>query len=115
MIARLGDGCLPFHPRLLAPVTARAMLHRLLNNLRAVHFARGDLERTLAALDRMLLLVPDDAVHLRERGLLHLHRGDLVAALEDLTRYVAVEPEAPDREAVRSLLVLGRKQLAVVH
>jgi regulator of sirC expression with transglutaminase-like and TPR domain len=115
MIARLGDGRLPFHPRLLAPVTTRAMLHRLLNNLRAVHFARGDMERTLGALDRMLLLFPDDAVHLRERGLHHLHRGDLVAALEDLTRYIAVEPEAPDRDAVHALLAMGRQRLSVVH
>ncbi len=115
ILDRVGGGHIPFHPRLLAPVSNRCILQRLLNNLRAAHLARGDLDGTRAALDRILLLAPDDAVHLRERGLLQLHRGDLTAAIEDLGRYLRVEPEAPDREAVESLLALGAKRLAVVH
>lgn len=115
ILAAVGDGSIPFHPRLLAPVTGRCIVHRLLNNLRAVYAARGDVERTLATLDRMLLVAPDNAVHLRERGLLHLHRGDLSGALEDLARYLSIEPEAPDREAVESLLAQGRQRLSVVH
>lgn len=115
ILARLGGGAIPFHPRLLAPVGERCILLRLLNNLRGIYAAQGDLPRTLAILDRMLLLAPHDAVHVRERGLLHLHRGDLSRALDDLGRYLAIEPEAPDREAVESLLALGQQQLSVIH
>lgn len=111
----LAGGAIPFHPRLLAPVGGRCILLRLLNNLRAVYGTRGEVDRTLAILDRMLLLAPDNAVHLRERGLLHLHRGDLSRALEDLGRYLAVEPEAPDRDAVESLLAVGEQRMSVVH
>jgi len=115
LLARVCGGRIPFHPRLLAPVGPRAILHRMLNNLRAVHLARGDEERALAALDRMLLLAPDDAVHLRERGLLRLGRGEVAAALDDLARYVAVEPEAPDRAAVQDLLARGPAPATTVH
>jgi regulator of sirC expression with transglutaminase-like and TPR domain len=115
LLACLGGGGIPFHPRLLAPVSGRCILLRLLNNLRGVYGARGEVERTLAILDRMLLLAPDNAVHLRERGLLHLHRGDLSRALDDLGRYLAVEPEAPDRDAVESLLAVGEQRMSVVH
>ena len=111
----LGGGVIPFNPRLLAPVSGRCILLRLLNNLRAIYGTRGEVERTLAILDRMLLLAPDNAVHLRERGLLHLHRGDLSRALDDLGRYLAVEPEAPDRDAVESLLAVGEQRMSVVH
>lgn len=102
ILARL-CGDLPFHPRLLRPVTHRAILLRMLTNLRAVYTARGALRRTVAVLDRVLLLAPDDAVHLRERGLLRLRCGDS-AGLRDLARYLAVEPEAPDREALAELV-----------
>lgn len=115
ILARLGGGSLRFHPRLLAPVDGRSILLRLLNNLRAVYGSRGDVERTLATLDRMLLLAPNDAVHLRERGLLHLHRGDLSRALDDLAGYLSIEPEAPDRDAVEALLAFGQQRLSVVH
>jgi regulator of sirC expression with transglutaminase-like and TPR domain len=115
ILACVGGGAIPFHPRLLAPVSGRCILLRLLNNLRAVYGSRGEVERTLAILDRMLLLAPDNAVHLRERGLLHLHRGDLSRALDDLGRYLAVEPEAPDRDAVESLLAVGEQRMSVVH
>jgi len=115
LLARVCGGHIPFHPRLLAPVGPRAILHRMLNNLRALYLARGDEARTLAALDRMLLLAPDDAVHLRERGLLRLGRGEVAAAVDDLARYVAVEPEAPDRAAVQELLARGPAPATTVH
>lgn len=115
LLDSLGGGGIPFHPRLLAPVSGRCILLRLLNNLRAIYGSRGDVERTLAILDRMLLLRPDNAVHLRERGLLHLHRGDLSRALDDLGSYLAVEPEAPDRDAVESLLSVGEQRMSIVN
>lgn len=105
-------GELPFHPRLLRPVSGRCLLLRMLNNLRAVYLARGDLGRTVAVLDRILLLVPDDAVHLRERGLLRLRCGD-GGGLEDLALYLEVEPEAPDREALYALVRSARGRFAV--
>ena len=107
-------GDLPFHPRLLRPVSHRCILQRMLTNLRAIYMSRGELGRTLSVLDRILLLAPDDAVHLRERGLLRLRCGDL-AGMEDLSRYLEVEPEAPDREALGTLLAHARAGCATVN
>jgi len=107
-------GDLPFHPRLLRPVSGRCLLQRVLTNLRAIYMSRGDLCRTVAVLDRILLLVPDDAVHLRERGLLRLRCGD-GGGLEDLTHYLEVEPEAPDREALYALVESARGRFVTVH
>lgn len=113
LLARICDG-LPFHPRLLRPVSHRCMLQRMLNNLRTIHSARGEVADLLGALDRLLLLTPDDAVRLRERGLLRLRCGDM-AGLEDLARYLDVEPEAPDRESLGHLVATARGRYATVH
>ncbi|HEX2253887.1 MAG TPA: transglutaminase-like domain-containing protein [Thermoanaerobaculia bacterium] len=100
ILDRICGGHIPFHPRLLAPVSTRCMLLRMLNNLRGIYLARGELARALAVLDRILLLAPDDAVQLRERALVHLRLGNLPAALADFSEYLETEPEAPDRESV---------------
>jgi regulator of sirC expression with transglutaminase-like and TPR domain len=105
---------LPFHPRLLRPVSHRCILLRMLTNLRAIYLAAQDAKRTLAVLDRILLLAPDDAVHLRERGLLRLRCGDL-GGMEDLALYLDVEPEAPDRESLLGLLGHARGRFLTVH
>lgn len=105
---------LPFHPRLLRPVSRRCLLHRMLTNLRAIYMARGEWERAVAVLDRILLLGPDDAVHLRERGLLRLRCGD-TAGFHDLVRYLELEPEAPDREALSHLMGGTNGQFLTIH
>jgi len=107
-------GGLPFHPRLLRPVSHRSMLQRMLNNLRAIHASRGEPCELLRVLDRLLLLTPDDAVRLRERGLLRLRCGDM-SGLEDLARYLEVEPEAPDRESLGHLVASAHSRFATVH
>jgi regulator of sirC expression with transglutaminase-like and TPR domain len=107
-------GDLPFHPRLLRPVSGRCLLQRMLTNLRAIYMSKGDLCRTVAVLDRILLLAPGDAVHLRERGLLRLRCAD-AGGLEDLTHYLEIEPEAPDREALYALVQSARGRYMTVH
>lgn len=105
---------LPFHPRLLRPVSRRCLLHRMLTNLRAIYMARGEWGRAVAVLDRILLLAPDDAVHLRERGLLRLRCGD-TAGFHDLVRYLELEPEAPDRKALSHLMGSTDGRFLSVH
>jgi regulator of sirC expression with transglutaminase-like and TPR domain len=59
--------------RLLQPVGARAILHRLLNNLKSIYMKTAEAGRALACVERMLMLMPDSLVDRRDRGLLLLH------------------------------------------
>ena len=115
ILERLSGGSMPFDPRLLRPAGPRQILARMLNNLRGIHLHRDDLERTLAALDRLLILDPDDAAALRDRGLLSIRQGDLPRAVEDLERYLDLDPEADDHAAIAGLVAEARRQLDQVN
>ena len=104
MLDRVSGGTVTFDARLLKPASPRLILIRMLNNLRRIYLHRGEFLRTISALDRVLLLDPDDVGARRDRGLLSLRWGDPSCGLEDLRRYLFLEPEAPDYEAIESLI-----------
>ena len=62
-------------------------------------------ERLLAVLNRMLLVAPDAAAELRDRGIVYQRLECYRAALKDLTDYLEREPDAPDLDDVRASLV----------
>jgi regulator of sirC expression with transglutaminase-like and TPR domain len=84
---------------LTAP-SRRAILARVLRNLKGAYVERGDFARAHAAIDRVLLIEPEAAQDLRDRGLLRarLRRDHL--ALEDLDAYVRMTPRPADIAAI---------------
>jgi regulator of sirC expression with transglutaminase-like and TPR domain len=91
-----------FDPRLLQPAKAREILVRMLQNLRGLYQQRDDIPRALSAVDRILLLAPEDARALRERAQLYEKLGGSAAAAADLEKVLQLEPGAPDAEALRA-------------
>jgi regulator of sirC expression with transglutaminase-like and TPR domain len=90
--------------------TPRAMLTRLLLNLKRIHLAQGDYIRALAVVERLLVIAPSDAKEIRDRGLLLAHLGQSGAAVSDLECYLALAPGAPDVESVRGRLAWIRRR-----
>ena len=100
MLHDLSDGKLELRDQHLASISKRDMIARLLMNLKGAYLRLHDDEQALAAVDRLLLLRPDDVDEVRDRGLLLYRLQRYVPAIEALMRYVAEQPEAPDREAM---------------
>ncbi|WP_026103949.1 SirB1 family protein [Anabaena sp. PCC 7108] len=97
-------------PEFLAAVSNRQLLTRILTNLKYIYLKQQDLVRTLAAVERILLLCPDVTLELRDRGLLYYQLGQFTQAVEDLQRYLAKVPDADDASVIRQLLAkLGKK------
>jgi regulator of sirC expression with transglutaminase-like and TPR domain len=87
----------------LAPVGLRALVVRMLLNLKNAHERRGDHARALVCCDRLVDLAGTPALR-RDRGLHALALGANAQAVEDLGAYLAAEPGARDAEEVRALL-----------
>ncbi len=91
-------------PDFLLPVTRRQFLTRMLVNLKLIYVNANDVERALAAVERLLIVTPDNIVEQRDRGLLYYQLADWSRAIPDLEAYLAARPEARDADAIRQLL-----------
>ena len=91
-------------PQLLAPAGKKEILVRMLRNLKGVYLQQNDFTRALATIDRILLVAPDLALEVRDRGAVHQRLGHLQAALQDFRRYLQMVPDAEDAEAVRTII-----------
>jgi regulator of sirC expression with transglutaminase-like and TPR domain len=90
---------------ILAPATHRAILARMLRNLKGVYAERGEWDKGLRCADRLVRLEPQQSEEHRDRGMFYLKVGHMSAAREDLSRYLAMQPEAEDADAVRGALI----------
>lgn len=85
----------------------RAILVRMLSNLRLIHEKRGDKRGALLVLDRLVEL-DAGAPALRDRGLLALELGASAVAVHDLEAYLARAGNPADRADVQRALQRAR-------
>ncbi len=88
----------------LQPIDSKALLARLLNNLKLIYFNRRNFPRALTILDYLLMLFPHEPSNSRDRGLIHYQLQNLLAARSDLETYLSHRPTASDREQILQLL-----------
>ncbi len=100
MLQEMSKGQLALTDEMLEPVSNRAILVRMLANLKGCYLRRRESRRALAAIDRLLLLQPTAVSHLRDRGLIHLNAHAYREALGDFQLYLEVHPKAEDRGVV---------------
>jgi len=89
----------------LEPASNRQILARLLRNLKGVYREKDQPERLLAVLNRMIVVAPESAAELRDRGLVYQRLECWRPALQDLAEYLQREPDAADQDEMRAKLV----------
>jgi regulator of sirC expression with transglutaminase-like and TPR domain len=97
-------GSVTMQPEFLRIADRRAIILRMLENLKGCwQNMRAD-ARVLSALERILLLLPDSPDHVRDTGMVLTRLGRLDEATHHLERYLELLPDAPDAARVRLLL-----------
>jgi regulator of sirC expression with transglutaminase-like and TPR domain len=91
--------------RYLEPASPREIVARVLRNLKAIYLKAGKLEQALAVMQRMLLVVPESAEELRDRGLVYAGLECFRPALADLQNYLRRRPDAADATEVHARVV----------
>jgi regulator of sirC expression with transglutaminase-like and TPR domain len=89
----------------LEPATKRHILARMLRNLKSIYRETDKPERMLEVMNRILILAPEAAAELRDRGYVYQRLECWQPALKDLTEYLEREPAAPDLADVRARVI----------
>lgn len=89
---------------LLVSASKTDILARVLRNLKGIFLHQQDFNRALYVVNAMLLLNPEHAEALRDRGRIYERLECFRAALEDFRRYLELEPAALDHRDVRARL-----------
>jgi len=93
----------------LEPVSHRAIVKRVLLNLKNSLSLSKNYVAALSAIELQLAIDPDDPTELRDRGILfaRLHRYD--RAIEDLETYLRRSPDAGDGKTIRDTVEFLRQ------
>jgi regulator of sirC expression with transglutaminase-like and TPR domain len=90
----------PALPTMLVAACPRAILARMLNNLRATYTGRKDFARAALAAEKQLLIEPHNPLHCRDLGYYYLLSRRVEQGVAHLQRYLRVRPAAPDRNDI---------------
>lgn len=112
LLASLSGGRFQLLPEHLAEVTTAQILIRMLANLVSIYQKRLDYAEALENIDRILLIDPRSASHIRDRASILVAQGKLGSAVHDYQRYLGLAPHAQDSEAIRKRLKELRRELA---
>ena len=91
-------------PEFFEVVSPRLFLARMLRNLKGIYLQQDEWEQALAAVDRILLLLPDELMEQRDRGLICYQIGDWIEARHDLDHYLDCCPDAEDSAMICKIL-----------
>ncbi len=106
------QGALTWDRSYLQPVRSREFIARMLRNLKVVYLQRRNYERVLATIDRVIALLPQDAVEFRDRGVVNYRLGNYTDALEDLHVYITSGEAVSDEVTVQRLMDQIRGRLS---
>ncbi|HRC85118.1 MAG TPA: transglutaminase-like domain-containing protein, partial [Thermoanaerobaculia bacterium] len=109
LFARVAGSEAGFDPKYLAPAGPQEILVRLITNLKSLFVRHNQLAEALRMVDKLLLLHPDDAQNLRDRGLLKVQTGEVGSGIADLETYLESEPEPADQQTVEALIARARE------
>jgi regulator of sirC expression with transglutaminase-like and TPR domain len=97
-------GVVKMQDAFLRPASKVQMLTRLLTNLKHIYAKVGDDARSLATVERLLMITPLAPTESRLRGLLLARLGRAEEAAVQLEAYLRVAPSASDRDGVLDLV-----------
>jgi regulator of sirC expression with transglutaminase-like and TPR domain len=112
---RIFSGRMKLDAAMLAPCDGKAVLARMLRNLKVIYVKAQDYPRALKALDLLVDLEPESAEERRDRGLVYAAMDCYGLAACDLEAALALAPRGPEAERLRLRVAEMRHKQARVN
>ena len=107
---RIFGGRVKVEARMLSGCGRKAMIERMLRNLKAIYMKDEDYSRALGAVELLLRLDPENAEDLRDRGVLFAALDCYGLATRDLEAYLALAPRGPEAEELAARIAMLRQK-----
>ncbi len=91
--------------QLLEAAGKKEILVRVLRNLKGIYLHHKEFSKALTVVDRILLIAPEQAHEIRDRGRIYEHLECFRAALENYQAYLVMQPTAGDAPDVHKRAV----------
>ena len=103
------------NPQVLAAVSNRYILVRMLGNLKAIYLRGRALDKARQVLDLLIHALPDQPEEYRQRGLIHLQQLNHRAAKADLETFLHLGGSDEERRQVEQQLMLIERWKAAMN
>lgn len=107
-LSEVAGGAVRLSESQIAPCSFRAVVARMLRNLKAIHLGSGDFPSAHQVQRRLAALVGDDPLEQRDLGMICLQLDRPGEAIDPLASYLQSRPEADDAPTVRDLLAAAK-------
>lgn len=99
-------------PGLLRPMSTRAVLLRLQNNIKLRRLKAGDLEGALSCTENMLHIAPDEASQWRDAAMMNERLGALKRSIQCCEAFLRLVPRGDATAELRAMLSRLRRHLS---
>ncbi len=100
LLDRVYGGSVEMQPTFLQAMSKKAIVSRMLYNLKGIYYQKDENQKALSVVERILMLNPGTLSEIRDRGLLFMQTSLFARALADLEFYLENSPAPEDRSYV---------------
>ncbi len=101
LLDRVYGGSVQVQPTHLQSMSRKAIISRMLFNLKGIYYQKDEYAKALSIVDRILLLNPGIPSEIRDRGLLYMQTSLFAKALADLEYYLTNSSSPEDASNIQ--------------
>lgn len=114
-LRELTEGELEFQESFLLTVSKRDILARMLRNLKRIYLESYNFPKLIRILDKLVMLTPEIAEEVRDRGIIHYQMKAFQLAQQDFETFLSLSPETEDSEIIKQYLEILREYRSHVN
>ena len=115
LIASMYQQRVDFNPYFLRSVSKKAILTRMLTNLKGIYLEGGDNARALSTIDWLLMINARSGIDIRDRGIVCFQLGRFAEALYELELYLPQATDETEKKQLNNYLRRIKSQLAALN
>lgn len=115
LLDRVYGGNMQVQPAYLQTMSKRAIISRMLFNLKGIYYQKDEYGKALSIVDRILILNPGIPSEIRDRGLLYMQTSLFAKALADLEFYLANASSPEDSSNIQGHIKTLRLIVSAVN